>query len=198
MIATTLEFLERHGFPQKIIVLIFGLAVGGTLGGMAMKFFYERQIAAAEREVTLQATVARSSTQSFERCVTDVEHFQALLRPSPNWPNLGEEIAHLRRENGRLDKLANNYNDWYQMMVGERDWYKNRDAVAERLKELESSRADAADAVVRWTTGSCSNADLSRCDLSPIGQRKLLALEKDRDQLHAQVLDLQARVTCSK
>jgi hypothetical protein len=101
------------------------------------------------------------------------------------------EMSTLRMEKDRLLKWNIDWKTAHDNLVINNSYLQARVDLTQHIKDMEAHLTRASDTVIAWVSNSCPNG--SSCDLTPLSQRKLKALEQERDQLHAQVLDLQAR-----
>jgi len=101
--------------------------------------------------------------------------------------NLEAEIEQISRWNKEF-KIQN------EQLIVQRDVCLSRNSIVDYMNDLKNDYDYATKNVIEFTDGVCTSNSGNECDLNSLSQRKLKALEEKRDQLHAQMLDVQARL----
>lgn len=177
--------ISKLNLPAGLIPSISAFVIGIT----ACVYFYEK--------VRLPGLESQLALAISEKNVADAERSKVIASQGACTPSAlaakSQEAQALADKAAQLAKWNDDWRAANTEIVAQRDACLNRDAIARRLRDLEEKRQDASNAVVRLTSGRCEGK-VDGCDLIPIAQRQLRAMEQERDQLQAQILDLQSKL----
>lgn len=177
--------ISKLNLPAGLIPSISAFAIGVS----ASVFFYEK--------VRLPGLESQLALAVSEKSAADAERSKVIAAQGACTPNAlaskSQEAQALADRAAQLTKWNDDWRAANAEIVAQRDACLSRDAIARRLRDLEEKRQDASNAVVRLTSGRCEGK-VDGCDLIPIAQRQLRAMEQERDQLQAQILDLQSKL----
>jgi cell division protein FtsB len=182
----SLSDLRSVGVSLPLAALVLG-ASGGWLVCDTLK---GEQIQSLQGELSLALKQAEDARQqSAQQCPADIkatvaqcEHSRVLL---------GQQTQKLEQ----LSAWNAQWSENYKALETNCNALAASHNLAKELAEVRAQWDQSTGDVIRYTSGNCGQ-QANDCDLIPLAQRKLKALETRRDQLQGQVLDLQGRVSC--
>jgi hypothetical protein len=177
--------ISKLNLPAGLIPSISAFAIGIT----ASVYFYEK--------VRLPGLEAQLALAVSEKNASDEDRSKVLASQGGCTPSMlaskSQEAQSLADRAVQLAKWNEEWRAANTEIVAQRDACLSRDSVTKRLRDLEDKRQDVSNAIVRLTSVRC-DGKVDGCDLIPIAQRQLRAMEQERDQLQAQILDLQSKL----
>jgi hypothetical protein len=181
------EALKSLGLPAGVL----GVLAGATLGWAASDHWRGKQLETEQTRLQLVIEERDELQQDHDKALAQLN--QQLRATGDGW---NTERAALQQ---RLDQCVSVTHDWNknyeQLLQNKRAWEQRAD-LSERLRTLQREWEEASGSVKSFVNGRYADG-LSNCDLTSLGLRQLKAREAERDQLHAQMLDLQSRLTCA-
>lgn len=169
---------------------ILALALGFGMGWAACYTLKNEQMQSLRGEISLVRKQANDAQQSHEhQCTEQTKVAQAQCERS----NLL-----LSEQTQQIQQISDWNTEWrknYAALESNCRTVVASHSLAKELKDAREQWDHASGEVIRYTSGHC-NPQANDCDLIPLAQRKLKALEARRDQLQSQVIDLQSRISC--
>jgi hypothetical protein len=183
--------LEKLGAPWWFAIV----GAGFLLGAGAAAYTYENgKIPALEQQIALRDDQLSAEQADNAKNQKDLQAWSAAYKALAAQSPSAQKLIELTQSNEQLLQNNQQLTQWNSQWRAANDQLKAKLNDDERLAELKSQYAQASRNVINFTSGQCDGVDQSRCDLVPLALRKLKALEVQRDQLHAQVLDLQTKL----
>lgn len=183
-----LSLLKEIGFPRTPLVWFIGAAMGFG----ANTYWTEQRVAALDaqkQQLAEQRTALEAQIEQQQRALD--------LATNSSCQPMKQQLVEAQ---GKVQQYAENIQAWSTA-------YSNVQEVNRQLRRASDLTQQLNDLREKWRTATrnaqeyafvrCSDPSNS-CDLNPPSQRRLRALEAERDQLHAQILDLQSHMACTK
>ena len=190
-----LDFLKDLGVPAVILASLAGLVCGAS----ATLFYMQREADAHTAEIaalTAQLDQARSRNKELGEAVL-AQQDQIQGAQTNSCRRIAAQLVQAQTDIQTLEKWNKEWSEAYAELLKKNTLLQQRDNLARELERLREKWAESVYAVKQFTSGHCSD-NSNTCDLIPLAQRKLRALETERDQLNMQLLDMQTRIACDK
>lgn len=181
------DVVKSLGLPAGVLGLLAGLVMGWA----AADYWRGKQIEAEQSRLQLVIDEKDRLQQTYGQNLAQLN--QQLRATGDSWNN---ERTSLQQ---RFDHCVSLTQDWDrnydQLLQNKRAWEQRAD-LSGQLQTLQRKWEQASSSVKLFVNVRCAEG-VSNCDLTSLDQRQLKAREAERDQLHAQMLDLQSRLTCA-
>lgn len=147
-----------------------------------------------------QANAERLQLRTEERDVARlyvVEHQQRTLalQTQVNELRIAVQQVPSAQQLTELSQKSQQLRTWNEAWAQQNRQLKAQADLSGQLASLRNQHSQVSARAVRYTNGFCNDAyNLTGCDLSAVFQRQLKAIEAERDQLQAQLLELLARI----
>lgn len=190
-----LSLLKDLGVPAVILALLIGLVAGAVTTHFYMQIAADAH-AAEIAALTAQLDQAQLRNKELREALVAQQN-QIQGAQTSSCQQITAQLAQAQTNIQTLGQWNNEWRDANAGLLQKNVLLQQRDNLARELERLREKWVESAYAIKQFTSGRCSD-DSNTCDLIPLAQRKLRALETERDQLNMQLLDMQTRIACVK
>lgn len=182
------EDISKIGAPLWVAIFFAGLVFGGSV---AYAGYEHIRIPALESRLQLSEESLKTALEKVTEARRVSEEWKVRSIASLSGSASSTEAHELKNELQKYIQWNREWKTEYDKVAAEKNYWQSRANLTAHIKDMEERRTAASSRVTAWVGGECNGQP--NCDLNLLAARKLKALEQERDQLHAQVLDLQTQ-----
>lgn len=182
--------LSNFDLPKPFVTLILGISIGASVAYFGTSEVYEKgKIPSLEQQLQAAEKKIINGDNDIQAC------YKRELDLSKNITQRYSEadVSALKQQLEQLTQWNLSWKNTNEKLNNDLSYWKSQANIFSLLREARERRDQMSNEIWRLTSLDCGK-DNGTCDLVPIARRKLTALEKDRDNAQAQIIDLQTKL----